>query len=103
MRFATYTADGENFYGAVTDVGMIALSPQFPDWPTLRDVIAADGLPALAVAAEGASAVGVENPTVKSVPGTTTRSPSTARRICASSQIERGEGGKGVRSGQIRA
>ncbi len=53
MRFATYTADGENFYGAVTDAGMIALSPQFPHWPTLRDVIAADGLPALAVAAEG--------------------------------------------------
>ncbi|UWQ53536.1 fumarylacetoacetate hydrolase family protein [Leisingera caerulea] len=53
MRFATYTADGETFYGAVTDAGMIALSPQFPHWPTLRDVIAADGLPALAEAAEG--------------------------------------------------
>jgi 2-keto-4-pentenoate hydratase/2-oxohepta-3-ene-1,7-dioic acid hydratase in catechol pathway len=53
MRFATYTANGETFYGAATDTGMIALSPQFPDWPTLRDVIAADGLPALAVAAEG--------------------------------------------------
>jgi 2-keto-4-pentenoate hydratase/2-oxohepta-3-ene-1,7-dioic acid hydratase in catechol pathway len=53
MRFATYTADCETFYGAVTDAGMIALSPQFPDWPTLRDVIAAEGLPALAVAAEG--------------------------------------------------
>ncbi|WP_435661098.1 fumarylacetoacetate hydrolase family protein [Leisingera caerulea] len=53
MRFATYTADGETFYGAVTDAGMIALSPQFPDWPTMRDVIAADGLTALAEAAEG--------------------------------------------------
>ncbi|NKX42806.1 2-hydroxyhepta-2,4-diene-1,7-dioate isomerase, partial [Rhodobacteraceae bacterium R_SAG2] len=53
MRFATYTADGETFYGAVTDAGMIALSPHFPDWPTLRDVIAADGLPVLAQAAEG--------------------------------------------------
>ncbi|KIC22744.1 MULTISPECIES: fumarylacetoacetate hydrolase family protein [unclassified Leisingera] len=52
-RFATYTADGESFYGAVTDAGMIALSPQFPDWPTLREVIAADGLAALAQAAEG--------------------------------------------------
>ncbi|KIC29036.1 fumarylacetoacetate hydrolase family protein [Leisingera sp. ANG-M6] len=52
-RFATYTADGETFYGAVTDAGMIALSPQFPDWPTLREVIAADGLAALAQAAEG--------------------------------------------------
>ncbi|MCB4457171.1 fumarylacetoacetate hydrolase family protein [Leisingera sp. McT4-56] len=53
MRFATYSADSETFYGAVTDAGMIALSPQFPHWPTLRDVIAADGLPALAQAAEG--------------------------------------------------
>ena len=53
MRFATYSADGGTFYGAATDAGMIALSPQFPDWPTLRDVIAANGLPALAQAAEG--------------------------------------------------
>ncbi|MBY6141362.1 fumarylacetoacetate hydrolase family protein [Leisingera daeponensis] len=52
-RFATYTADGEVFYGTVTEAGMIALSPQFPDWPTLREVIAADGLPALAEAAKG--------------------------------------------------
>ena len=53
MRFATYSADGETFHGAVTDAGMIALSPQFPDWPTMRDVIAADGLPVLAQAAQG--------------------------------------------------
>lgn len=53
MRFATYTADGETFYGAATDAGMIALSPQFPDWPTLREAIAADGLHQLAVAAKG--------------------------------------------------
>jgi 2-keto-4-pentenoate hydratase/2-oxohepta-3-ene-1,7-dioic acid hydratase in catechol pathway len=53
MRFATCTANGETFYGAATDAGMIALSPQFPDWPTLREVIAAGGLPALAQAAEG--------------------------------------------------
>lgn len=52
-RFATYTADGEVFYGTVTEAGMIALSPQFPAWPTLRDVIAADGLTALAEAAKG--------------------------------------------------
>lgn len=44
MRFATYTAAGETFYGAVTDAGMIALSPEFPQWPTLYDVIVADRL-----------------------------------------------------------
>jgi len=52
-RFATYSANGETFYGAVTDAGMVALSPDFPDWPTMRDVLAAGGLPALANAAEG--------------------------------------------------
>lgn len=51
MRFATYTADGETFYGAVTDAGMIALSPAFSKWPTLYDVIVADGLSDLGTAA----------------------------------------------------
>ncbi|AZV80236.1 FAA hydrolase family protein [Parasedimentitalea marina] len=52
MRFATYTAKDEVFYGAVHDEGMIALSPEFPQWPTLRDVIAGDGLAALEDAAQ---------------------------------------------------
>lgn len=51
MRFATYTADGETFYGAVTDAGMIALSPEFSKWPTLYDVIVADGFSDLGAAA----------------------------------------------------
>lgn len=53
MRFATYTSDGETFYGAVTDTGMIALNAAFPDWPTLFDAVQADGLGKLAKAAEG--------------------------------------------------
>ncbi len=53
MRFATYSADDQTFYGAVTDGGMIALSDQFPQWPTLREVIADDGLDTLDVAANG--------------------------------------------------
>ena len=52
-RFATYTAEGETFYGEITPEGAIALSPDFPDWPTLREVIAAEGLHELAVAARG--------------------------------------------------
>lgn len=44
MRIATYTADGEAFYGAATDAGMIALSPNYPQWPTLLDVIRAGAL-----------------------------------------------------------
>ncbi|MEM9012682.1 MAG: fumarylacetoacetate hydrolase family protein [Pseudomonadota bacterium] len=52
-RFATFRAGDEALYGAVTDDGMIALSPHFPDWPSLREVIAADGLPRLAERAAG--------------------------------------------------
>lgn len=53
MRFATYSAGGETFYGAVAQGGMIALSPVFEQWPTLREVIAAGGLPELEAAAAG--------------------------------------------------
>ncbi len=57
MRFATYTANGQTFYGAVTDTGMIALSPQFAQWPTLLDVVQAGGLDALAQAADGKAVI----------------------------------------------
>ena len=53
MKFATYVTGGATYYGAVADDGMIPLSPNFPHWPTLRDVIAADGLHDLALAAQG--------------------------------------------------
>ena len=53
MRITTYSANGETFYGAVTEAGMVALSPDFPAWPTLYDAIAADGFDTLIKAAEG--------------------------------------------------
>lgn len=53
MRFATYTAGGETFYGAVTEDGMVALNDHFPQWPTLYDAIAAEALPALIEGAAG--------------------------------------------------
>lgn len=53
MKFATYSADNNQFYGAVTEDGAIALSPEFPQWPSLLEVIRADGLGALEAAAEG--------------------------------------------------
>lgn len=56
MKFATYTTLGTTYYGAVSDDGMIPLSPNFPHWATLRDVIADDGLHALAMAARGRTA-----------------------------------------------
>lgn len=53
MKFATYTSDETTFYGAVTDAGMIALSPDFPQWPSLREVIEADAFDRLENAAAG--------------------------------------------------
>ena len=41
MKFATIEADGQSLYGIVSDAGFTALSPHFPQWATLRDVIAA--------------------------------------------------------------
>ncbi|MEM7041766.1 MAG: fumarylacetoacetate hydrolase family protein [Pseudomonadota bacterium] len=51
MRLATVSVDGENLYGAIVDDGFVALSPDFPKWPTLRRVIEANGLSILADAA----------------------------------------------------
>lgn len=53
MRFATYTANGVQYYGAVADGGMIALSPDFPEWRTMRDVVEAGGFARLRERAEG--------------------------------------------------
>ncbi len=53
-RFASYTAGDETHYGAVTEDGMVALDPVFPEWPTLLDALRAGGLARLADAAEGA-------------------------------------------------
>jgi 2-keto-4-pentenoate hydratase/2-oxohepta-3-ene-1,7-dioic acid hydratase in catechol pathway len=52
-RFLSYHADGQSYYGAMAESGAIALSPLFPAWPTLRDVIAAGGFGQLAEAARG--------------------------------------------------
>lgn len=53
MNLATFTAEGRQLYGAVTEDGLIALSDDFPQWSTLRDVIAAGALNKLTEAARG--------------------------------------------------
>ena len=53
MKFATICSQSIELYGAVTDAGVIALSQDFPQWATLKDVIAAQGLPILSAAADG--------------------------------------------------
>ncbi|GLQ25508.1 fumarylacetoacetate hydrolase family protein [Sulfitobacter pacificus] len=51
MKFASYSVDGQGYYGAVTETGMIPLSPEFPQWPSLRDALVAGGLDTLSDAA----------------------------------------------------
>jgi len=55
MKFVTIRSQGAVSYGAVTDSGVTALSQYFPQWATLKDVIAAQGLPALSDAIVGAA------------------------------------------------
>ncbi len=52
MRFSTYSAAGETFFGAVTDHGTIALNTDFPDCSSLYDVIASGRFSDLAIAAQ---------------------------------------------------
>ena len=52
MRFATYSADGNTFFGAITDEGAIALNDAFPDHASLYEVIATGQFDALAAAAQ---------------------------------------------------
>ncbi len=53
MRYATITTAEGPLYGIVTDDGFIALSPDFPQWHSLTDVIRAGALHDLAQAAQG--------------------------------------------------
>ena len=53
MKLATFTADNQQFWGVVTDGGMIALSPEFPQWKTLRNVIEAGAIKTVLDAAAG--------------------------------------------------
>jgi 2-keto-4-pentenoate hydratase/2-oxohepta-3-ene-1,7-dioic acid hydratase in catechol pathway len=53
IRLATYSAGGKTFYGSVTEEGMIALSPDFPQWPSLYDAIRAGGMKDLIAATTG--------------------------------------------------
>jgi len=49
--FATFTSNGTQYWGFAGKEGMIALSPDYPHWNTLRNVIAAGALEEVARAA----------------------------------------------------
>jgi 2-keto-4-pentenoate hydratase/2-oxohepta-3-ene-1,7-dioic acid hydratase in catechol pathway len=44
VNLCTFTADGRQYWGGVGQGGVVALSPHYPQWRTLRDVIAAGAL-----------------------------------------------------------
>lgn len=68
MKFATYKINNEIFYGAKVSGGMIALSPDFPNWPTLREVIENSGLKSLEIASEGKSITHKDEDIVYEIP-----------------------------------
>ena len=68
MKFATYKINNEIFYGAKVLGGMIALSPDFPNWPTLREVIENSGLKSLEIASEGKSITHKDEDIVYEIP-----------------------------------
>ncbi|HCQ67212.1 MAG TPA: 2-hydroxyhepta-2,4-diene-1,7-dioate isomerase [Rhodobacteraceae bacterium] len=53
MKLASYSVGNDPFWGAVAEGGMVALSPDFPGWPSLREVIAAGALRQVAATAKG--------------------------------------------------
>ncbi len=52
-RLATVRVDGQRVWGVVAPRGFVALSPKFPQWPTLRGVIAAGAIAEVLEAARG--------------------------------------------------
>ena len=51
MRFATWSAGRDRFWGVITEEGAVALSQDFLQWRTLRDVVAANAFGELEEAA----------------------------------------------------
>ena len=52
----TFTADGQQHWGVTAPGGVLALSAEFPQWSTLRDVIAAGEIPQVLEAGKGRAA-----------------------------------------------
>lgn len=50
MKLVTFTVDTRSHWGVTAPGGVVALSGQFPQWPTLRNVIAANGVAAVQAA-----------------------------------------------------
>ena len=53
MNLVTFTADGTQYWGVTAPGGVLALSPEFPQWATLRGVIAAGAMAQVLAAGQG--------------------------------------------------
>jgi len=53
MNLVTFTSDGVQHWGVTVPGGVLALSGEFPQWPTLREVIAAGAVPEVLAAEQG--------------------------------------------------
>ena len=53
MKLVTFTADGRQHWGVTAEGGVVAMSQDFPDWPSLRGVIAAGAIGQVLAAAKG--------------------------------------------------
>ena len=51
MNLVTFTANGSQHWGVTAPGGVLALSGEFPQWKTLRNVIAAQSIPQVLAAA----------------------------------------------------
>jgi 2-keto-4-pentenoate hydratase/2-oxohepta-3-ene-1,7-dioic acid hydratase in catechol pathway len=56
MNLVTFTADGQQHWGVTSPGGVLALSPEFPQWRTLRNVIEAGAIPQVLAAGSGRAA-----------------------------------------------
>ena len=56
MNLVTFTADGRQHWGVTTTGGVLALSPEFPQWRTLRNVIEAGAIETVLDAGQGRAA-----------------------------------------------
>ena len=67
-RLATVRIAGRQIWGAVVEGGFVELGPDFPQWPTLRSVIAAQAIPVVLDAAKGRDATHAEGGFVWDIP-----------------------------------
>ena len=68
MNLVTFTSNGVQHWGVTVPGGVLALSGEFPQWPTLREVIAAGAVPEVLAAGQGRMASHAEGSFTYDIP-----------------------------------